>query len=128
MTDHPARAGAILIVDDEPDTLSTLKELLEQRLDVQVVTAASPVEALEALKSRAVHMIVSDYRMPRMNGAEFLAAARRIYPGVHIVLMTGYGQTLPEDGAALNVDAFMAKPFQASQIIGMVRETLEIAT
>lgn len=125
MTDHPARAGAILIVDDEPDTLSTLKELLEQRLDVQVVTASGPVEALAALKSQAVHMIVSDYRMPRMNGAEFLAAARRMYPGVHIVLMTGYGQTLPEDGASLNVDAFMPKPFRANQIISMVRDALD---
>jgi hypothetical protein len=78
----------MLAVDDEPDILEGFAMLLEQGLGVHVVTAPSGAEGLKILASTAVDLVISDYRMPGMDGCAFLEKAHRIAPGVPLVMVT----------------------------------------
>ena len=67
--------GTILVVDDEPDILIALEDLFEN--DYRVLTASSPVKALDIIRQEPdIAIIISDQRMPEMQGDEFLAKAR----------------------------------------------------
>jgi response regulator RpfG family c-di-GMP phosphodiesterase len=80
-----------LLVDDEPSILSALRRSLRAtRYDV--LTADSGAAALDMLASTEVDLIISDMRMPYMNGAEFLARAQALYPDTMRVLLTGYSE------------------------------------
>jgi response regulator RpfG family c-di-GMP phosphodiesterase len=85
MTTPPAQ---ILLVDDEPHILDGLRRMLRDEFLIE--TAADPVMALERLRDGGpCAVILSDFQMPRMNGAEFLAAARELNPDTSRILLTG---------------------------------------
>lgn len=81
----------ILVVDDEEDILTTTAALLRRRLEnVEVRTASSGAEALEALRERPADLLITDFRMPHMNGLELLEAASGLSPRTRRILMTAY--------------------------------------
>ena len=81
----------LLLVDDEPDILDTLQRLVEVVMpDVGVVTAGSGAEALRALERGRVDLVLSDYKMPGMDGLELLSAVQRRHPGIRRVLLTAF--------------------------------------
>lgn len=101
----------ILFVDDEPSILKALTRIFRAE-SYEILTAGSGAEALARLKEAPVQVIISDYMMPGMNGADLVKAIRAIppYENILVVLISG----APE--AALrryNVkyDAFLRKPF-----------------
>lgn len=86
MTNH-----AILLVDDEPDILSSLKLLIERSpRGITVLTATSGAKGLEVLRSTPVDLVISDFKMPGMDGIEFLAKARALRPDLPRVMFTAY--------------------------------------
>jgi PAS domain S-box-containing protein len=112
--------GTILIVDDEPEILTALRDLLEDEFDVW--SAVSPIAALEILTDEpSISVIVSDQRMPEMTGDVFLAKAREI-SDAQTILLTGYADL----GAVVNavnngrISAYMQKPWEPSLLISMV--------
>lgn len=88
-TDSRAKP-TVLIVDDEEMVTISLSSFLSLETDYQVVTFQSPRAALDFLRKRSVDAIISDFYMPEMNGLEFLAAAKKMYPDVPRILLTGY--------------------------------------
>lgn len=82
----------ILVVDDEPDCVATTIAMLEPDHDVTGVT--SPFEAVEHLKRTKFDLIVSDWKMPEIDGIELLAWVRRHAPLVGLILLTGRGEDL----------------------------------
>jgi adenylate cyclase len=89
--EDPRAIPVVLLVDDEPSILSALRRSLRAtRYDV--LTADSGAAALDMLASTEVDLIISDMRMPYMNGAEFLARAQALYPDTMRVLLTGYSE------------------------------------
>src|SRR5687767_3726469 len=87
-----APRGVVLCVDDEPMNLELLERSLRRRFEV--VCASSGERALEVLRGRAdVAVVLADFRMPQMSGAELLAAAARLRPECRRVLVTGYADT-----------------------------------
>jgi DNA-binding NtrC family response regulator len=88
----------ILIVDDEPDVLGAYATLLRESLGVEVLTARNASEAIAALRSRPVGLVLADYRMPGMDGVQLLALCAREWPRVPRVLMTAHPDPLPEAG------------------------------
>lgn len=81
--------GVVLCVDDEPMNLELLERSLRRRFEV--LSAAAPDHALDILRQRSdIAVVLSDFRMPQMNGAELLAAASRLRPETRRVLVTGY--------------------------------------
>lgn len=81
----------ILIVDDEPAVLFALSEALaDRRRGVKVATAANGNEAVAILESEKVDLVVTDLRMPEMDGFELMAWLRRSFPHLPVIVMTAY--------------------------------------
>ncbi|MFL6686437.1 response regulator, partial [Paraburkholderia graminis] len=87
----PATVPTLLLVDDEPGVISSLKRLLRP-LKYEVLSANSGAEALTLLESARVDVIISDMRMPNMDGAEFLSRSRSVTPDAIRILLTGYSE------------------------------------
>jgi thioredoxin reductase (NADPH) len=110
----------ILAVDDEPQVLNAVERDLRRhyRGDYRIVKASSGAEALEAargLKGRnaPIALFLADQRMPTMNGTEFLAAARKLYPEARKVLLTAYADTEAaiESINTIGLDYYLMKPW-----------------
>lgn len=84
----------ILVVDDQEDTLLSVQSLLE-REGHRVLLAESGAAALDILRDTDVHLLILDYLMPRMTGADVVAAIRRFDPYIQIILQTGYAGDRP---------------------------------
>lgn len=84
----------ILVVDDQKSILLTTRALLE-REGHDVLTAKSGPEALALLQEKTVHLLLVDYFMPQMSGAELIQEVRRFEPNLQIVLQTGYAGEKP---------------------------------
>ncbi|WP_172145849.1 MULTISPECIES: response regulator [Pseudomonas] len=124
MTAAPIR---ILFVDDEERILRSLA--LQFRRQYEVLTESDPHRALQRLKSEAVHILVSDQRMPQMSGAELLAQAREIAPQTLRILLTGYSD-LDAAVAALNgggIFRYLTKPWDQQEMAFTLRQAAQIA-
>ncbi|HUR64437.1 MAG TPA: response regulator [Candidatus Thermoplasmatota archaeon] len=87
----PPRPWIILVVDDEPDVLSSFKQLLEQSMPgVKVITTTSGRNGIDILERERVDLVMSDFKMPGMDGIEFLVQARRIRPGLPRIMFTAF--------------------------------------
>ena len=117
----------VLLVDDESDILASLKTLFKVGLkNVDVEIAESGDEGLAILNKRSVDLIISDYKMPGMNGLEFLDEARQIAGAVPRILMTAF----PDLSMAIqavngaHIEHFMTKPLEPAQTIEAVQRVL----
>lgn len=123
------RKRSILVVDDEPDIGDTLKVLLEAGIpNVQVLATVSPVDGLDLLERERIDLVIADYKMPVMDGFQFLEEAERLRPGLPRILITAYVLELPRGGPKLRVDDFLAKPFRAPDMVAAVQAILGRAT
>lgn len=117
----PPAAATILIVDDEPVVLTSLKLTLE-RQGFSVVACPSPLKALAVLAERDFAVIISDQRMPEMMGLDFLIESRRHRPNASRILITAV-LTLPTIVDAINkgeIFRFVAKPWLREELIATV--------
>jgi two-component system, sensor histidine kinase len=90
---HAPRGGSILIVDDDPALLRVLPDMLHLRLpDVRVDTADSGRAAIERMAARDYDAIVTDIKMPGMDGLELLAQIHSLRPDTPTLLITGHGE------------------------------------
>ena len=123
-----ARRQTLLLVDDEADIRDSLKMLLEASIDdVDVLTAESGQAALDALARQPVDLIITDYKMPGMNGLEFLHRAAKTSPKTPRILVTAFPD-LEIAIKAINeagIENFFTKPFEPEQVISVVREILQ---
>lgn len=122
-----ALEGTVLVVDDEEDVADSIRETLEVYLDgVRAVTASSGTEALAILQREHVDLILTDYRMPRMDGIRFLREARLLAPTVPRILVTAYPdldvaiQALNEE----HITNFLTKPVAAPALVEAVAACL----
>jgi len=113
----------ILLVDDEPNVLKALTRLLKQ---YDPMTAGSGEEALELAENQAFDLVISDYRMPGMNGIDFLILFKRMQPDAIRIVLTGFADL---EGAqhAINeaqVFRFINKPWSNLEIVNVVENGL----
>jgi DNA-binding NtrC family response regulator len=126
-TDH---RPLILIVDDESDMLDMLRLVLKKRCGSDIVTAQSGREALEILKDERVpDVVLSDIKMPDMDGLTLLKKIREQDNSISVVIMTGYG-TIDMAVEALKNGAydFLQKPFENDELIRSMQKGLERTT
>ncbi len=119
-------SATLLFVDDEANILSSLQRLFRP-LGYQILTAASGKEGLELLQNNNVDLIISDMRMPEMDGAEFLAQAAQQWPDTIRILLTGYAD-MTSTISAINegkIYKYISKPWEDNDITLSVKHALE---
>src|SRR6476646_6045982 len=115
----------ILIVDDEAPIRALLGEHLQQ-VGHQVKLAANGASALEMLSGCDFDLVLSDVRMPGMNGLELLAEIIRTRPGVGVLMLTACGDlTLAVNARRIGALDYILKPFRLSEITVSVRDALD---
>ena len=125
-TDDGASSPTLLLVDDEPSILSALKRLLRPQ-GYRVLTAESGGAGLDLAADNAIDLVISDMRMPLMDGAQFLERMRSLQPHAVRVLLTGYAD-IASTIAAINggeIHRYIAKPWDDNDIVLVVREALD---
>ena len=118
----------LLLVDDEKAIIRALNRLFRKE-GYNIMTAESGAEGLDKLhqSERPVSMIISDQRMPEMNGAQFLEKAKEIYPEAIRYLLTGYSD-LDAVIHAINegeIHRYLNKPWNDEDLVLQVRQSLE---
>jgi DNA-binding NtrC family response regulator len=110
----------ILLVDDEPDIRSSLGDVLREEGHA-VDVAADAEAAMARLNARRFHLVVSDVRLPTVDGLTLLRSIRRDYPDTEVLLMTAYG-SIGDAVAAIKDDAidYLQKPFDLKALLGTI--------
>jgi CheY-like chemotaxis protein len=100
----------ILFVDDDANVLNGLRRILRSRREWRTLFANSGPEALEVLATTPIDVIVTDMRMPGMDGADLLHAVEERYPDVVRIVLSGYVDADRGDQAAQVAHAWLHKP------------------
>jgi response regulator RpfG family c-di-GMP phosphodiesterase len=127
MTEHAASSHAtLLLVDDEASILSSLRRLFRPH-NYRILLAESGAAGLELLEKEAVDLVISDMRMPEMDGAQFLEKVRARWPGTSRILLTGYADITSTINAINKgeIYRYITKPWDDNDIVMVVREALE---
>lgn len=122
-----SKSNKVLILDDEKIVTSTLKTLLSLEGFSNVDYFNSPYEALEHLKLDRPDVIISDFVMPKMNGIEFLIEAKKMYPEVSMILLTGYADKENAIKAINEVGLYkyIEKPWENEDLIINIKNAIE---
>jgi len=115
----------LLIVEDEAALRAAVAEQLTDR-GFHVVEAASGEEALERLAEFAFDIVITDLRLPGIDGGEVLEAAVELYPDIIVIIVTGYGTVKDAVNAIKRgVADFITKPFQFEELLHVLNSALE---
>lgn len=116
MTEVTPRKYCLLVVDDEPDICDSIYDLLRVRYDV--TRANSAAEAMEVMRQRDVHVVMTDQRMPAVTGTEMLRLVKSEYPDAIRVLFTGYAdiRSVIEAINLGHVYRYISKPFSPEEL------------
>lgn len=126
MDEQLATKSVVLLVDDEESILNSLRRLLRGQ-PYDVVLATSGAQALEIMATRPIDLVMSDARMPGMDGATLLAEVHRLYPATSRILLTGYAD-LTTIIKAINdgqIHRYISKPWNDEELQLVLQQTLE---
>jgi DNA-binding NtrC family response regulator len=117
--------GKILVVDDEEIVLKSCQKILEGG-GHQVFTALSGQEAFELLGKESIDIVITDIKMPGMDGMEVLERIKEKYPDILVIMITGYS-TVQSAVQAMKLGAFdyIPKPFTPDEVLVVVEKALE---
>ena len=115
----------ILFVDDEENILRSLRRLFH-REGYHILLAKSGRKGLELLQEHPVDLVVSDVRMPEMNGVEFLNRVRKTHPEVACMVLSGYAErkAVSRIFSEINIQEMVAKPWDDSELKQTIRDLL----
>jgi type II secretory ATPase GspE/PulE/Tfp pilus assembly ATPase PilB-like protein/FixJ family two-component response regulator/RNA polymerase subunit RPABC4/transcription elongation factor Spt4 len=116
----------ILFVDDEPNVIKSMLRIFRQE-NYDLLTAGSAQEALSKLSQNQVHVVISDHRMPEMNGTDLLREIKKRYPAIIRIMLTGYADVDAVMGAVNDgaVYKFITKPWNDDDLRLTVSLALE---
>ncbi len=119
-----AESHHILVVDDEPNVLDVLCELVRSA-GYKVSGAAGSRRAVELLKKESVDLMITDLMMPEINGWQLLRTVKRAFPDLPVVVLTGF---IPEHGESIlsdrNADGFLTKPVDQEHLTSLLASLL----
>ena len=118
-----AAPGSILLVDDNKLGLSARKSVLEE-LGHRIATASNGVDALEQFGNRRFDLVVTDYKMPRMDGLELIEGLRRIAPDLPVILISGFVDSLGLNEESTGADVVIQK--SANEVSHLVRSVARL--
>jgi len=115
----------ILLVDDNVNGLTAWRSVLEE-LGHKIVTAANGADALDLFSESKFDVVVTDYKMPRMDGLELIKRLRKHSPQVPIVLVSGFVDALGLNEANTGADAVVQK--SSNEVTHLVRAVTRLVT
>jgi HD-like signal output (HDOD) protein/ActR/RegA family two-component response regulator len=121
------KIGRVLFVDDEINVLRSIKRGFLQS-DIEVLTAPGAREGLQLLRNERIDIVVTDYRMPHMNGLQFLQRVREMYPKTARVILSGYiEKTVAVESLTRGLaSTYILKPWLNEDIERKIRHLLSI--
>jgi two-component system cell cycle sensor histidine kinase/response regulator CckA len=119
--------GTVLAIDDDLDLLGVLRPALSAG-GFTVLTAASGAKGLDMLRycQRDVRLVVLDYNMPLLNGADTLGYLKKLNPHVKVLALTGIEFGLLPESFRTGVDKILPKPYSTSQLMTSINELLGV--
>jgi len=118
----------ILLVDDDPDTLTSVGDALRVLAGADVVTATSGADALIKLGREKLEVLVTDYRMPGMDGIELCAKARKMIRRLPIVMITAFNSDdLQDQAARAGICEVIPKPPDLEDLVAAIRDCCQAA-
>jgi len=122
--DKPYRLKKILVVDDDDQLRNMLLEVLSS-LDYFPIGVEDGEQALDQIQIQDFDLVVSDIRMPKMDGLTLLKNIKQKAPKLPVVMITGFPSTCPVQKALQEgADGYLAKPFRIERIDGLMRDLL----
>jgi DNA-binding NtrC family response regulator len=118
--------GRILIIDDERDMLALLRRIISEETAYEVVTEGDPVKALELFKESHFDLVITDLKMPKMDGIRVLDAVKSVNPNVSVVILTAYA-TIETAVEAIRNGAYdyITKPFKRERILVSIGKVMQ---
>jgi len=105
-----------------------LRMIIEDNSDYAVETTNNPSEGLKMLTEKDYDLVISDLKMPGMDGMELFDELKEIKPGVPVIIITAYGSLETADEAMKKgVSDFITKPFRKDSILFTINRVLELA-
>ncbi|MEJ5228044.1 response regulator [Thermodesulfovibrio sp.] len=120
-------AEKILIVDDEPDMLKLLSMILREKTPYEITTTNNPIEAVELAKEGNFDLVITDLKMPGLDGLQLLEEVKKRDEDVPvIIIITAYG-TIDAATEAIEKGGFdfITKPFKKEQILFTIEKALK---
>jgi DNA-binding NtrC family response regulator len=114
----------VLVVDDDASGRSLLSILLTHE-GYDVFEAGDGLEAVDELKKRHFHIVISDYRMPRFDGMQLLAICRLLWPETAVVIVSGEDSDWTELAIRGGAHAWLKKPYERTELIALTRQMIE---
>lgn len=117
----------VLLADDEESVLNVLRTSIDwQGLGIEtILTANDGLAALELFEQQQIDLLITDIRMPRMDGLELIRIVRRLYPETHCILLTAYGEfDYARQAIYLGVENYLLKPVAKNEIEQTVSNAL----
>lgn len=117
----------IMVVDDEEMVLKSITNYLRLETEYKILEFLSPAEALKALESNEIDLVISDYLMPEMNGIEFLLQVKEKYPTATRIIVTAYADKENTIKAIneLGLFQYIEKPWDNEALKLVIRNGLE---
>ncbi len=118
----------VLFADDEAPVLETLKTTIHwQQFGVGcLLTAMNGQQALEIMKEQHVDLLITDIRMPKMDGLELIKRIRTLYPATHCILLTAHGEfEYARQALLLGVENYILKPFKKDELEETIEKALD---
>jgi DNA-binding NtrC family response regulator len=116
----------ILIVDDERDMLTLLRRMISEERDYEIITESDPRRALERFRAEPVELVMTDLKMPGMDGIALLEAVKTLQPKTAVIVLTAFA-TIETAVDATRKGAFdyITKPFRQERILHTVDQAMQ---
>ena len=111
----------ILYVDDEEINLLLFKMSFSKNFNI--ITSVSPIKALEIVKENEIKVVISDYKMPYMNGMELIRETKRVKPDIICMILSAYAESEVTIQKEL-LYKYILKPWNKNDFINVLNEAL----
>ncbi len=116
-----------MIVDDEPNILSSINRVLKKKDDWEIETYDSVDKALKRVQTMTFELVISDYMMPEMDGVKFLNEVKEFQPDAMRIILSGFTELRALLGAINEAEIFryICKPWDDHDLIGTIAQALQ---